>query len=378
MDCSALTSIIIPGLASTLEDSAYAFAQFDDFPCSGHGGGADRPLILRQRVTTDTVAANRGVTSLERHGGGNYFESGFEALYQIATGFGRNNRSGCLAGTPAEGWIVPPFDPAAGFVAGVADGEIGGVGFREGSVPIVVHITDAPSHAKGEDGYRYGATRAETYAALAAIGAKVIGVASGSDARTDLEGITTRANSAVPACAWDGFRPFGCSAGQCCTGLNGAGRPPGAEGLCPLVYDIGGGGTGLDNSIVAGIQALINFASFDLTTRVRGDEEELDETGIDTACFITGVTPTEFEVPDRDCVTEPEIADLNRDGEPDGFTNVTPGTQLFFRVDAYNGCVEPTTVPQVFTAYIDVVEPRGAAVLDTRLVTILVPPDVKQ
>lgn len=382
---SSLNSIIFPGLIAELDDVGLAFTQFDDFPCNGHGAGADRPLILRQRVTTNITAATSGVNSLEQHGGSDGPESGFEALYQIATGFGRNNRSNCLGGTAPDGFIVPPFDPSQGYVPDVADGEIGGVGFREGALPIVVHITDAVSHAKGETAsgssgiYQYGATRIETFNALAAIGAKVIGVASGTAARDDLIQLTTNANSVVPPCAWDDFRPFGCSPGQCCTGTNGTGRAPeGTSGLCPLVYDISGSGSGLDSSIVAGIQALINYASFDLTTRVREDETVLDESGIDTSCFISRVVPITFSVPDRSCVTEPVLADLNRDGTIDGFANVTPGSVLTFDVVAYNDCVEPTDRPQVFTAYIDVVEPRGAAVLDSNIVTVLVPPDLKQ
>lgn len=380
---SSLTSRIIPEFDAAFDDDAYGITQFDDFPCNGHGGyPSDLPLILRQRVTTNVTAAVAGVGALELHSGGDYYESGFESLYQIATGVGRSNRSACRTDIPTTGWIVPPFDPAVGAVPGVADGGIGGVGFRDGSVPIVLHITDAPSHAKGEPAggsgaaYRYGATRAETLTALASIGAKVIGVASGSDARTDLEQLTTSANSVVPACAWDGFRPFGCSPGQCCTGLNGSGRAP-VAGVCPLVYDIAGGGTGLDNSIISGVRALINFASFDLTTRARPDEEELATTGIDTSCFIRDIVPTRWEVPDRDCVSEPALADFNRDGVFDGFSDVTPGTQLFFDVIAQNECVPQTSEVQIFIAYIDVVEPRGSAVLDTRLVTIVVPPDPK-
>ncbi len=366
----SLTDIIIPGLEARLADVAYAFTQFDDFPCNSYGGGADRPLILRQRVTTDAAATVAGVLALERHGGGDYYESGFEALYQIATGFGRDNPA-CIPGVEVE-----PFDAAHGYVEDVADGEIGGVGFREGSVPIIVHMTDAPSHAKGEDSYPYGATRVETFTVMLAIGAKMIGVASGSDARSDLEEMTASQGSVVPTCAWDGFRPLGCAAGQCCTGAGGSGRPPTADGLCPLVYDINSSGTGLDASIIDGIEVLVNFATFDLTTRVRMDEEEFDATGIDTSCFITSVVPIRAEAPDTGCATVPEIADLNGDGVDEHFINVTPGSRLTFFVNPYNPCVEPTDSPQVFTAFIDVVG-QGAAVLDTRVVTVLVPPDVK-
>jgi len=377
---ASMNTIIIPGLAAGFDDVGYAVSQFDDFPCNGHGSGADRPLRLRQRVTTSATSAQAGVNAMTLHFGADLPESGFESLYQLATGVGRSNRSLCLSSQAPESWIVPPFDAAIGYIPGIADGTIGGAGFREGSVPIIIHVTDAPSHAKGEPAnrpYAYGATRLETYQSLAAIGAKIIGVASSESGRPDLEEMSFRSGSTVPACAWDDFRPPGCAVGQCCTGQEGGGRAPSVGGVCPLVYDIRSFGDGLDESVLAGVQALVNFATFDLTTRVRGDEDTLNDTGIDTSCFIESVVPLRYEFGDRTCVSEPEIADFRGTGVPDGFAGVTPGTQLFFQVNARNNCVEPTTRPQVFVAYIDIVEPLGAAVLDTQIVTVLVPPDVK-
>ncbi len=379
---SSLTTTLIPAFAAELDNPGYAVTQFDDFPCSGHGSGSDRPLILRQRVTTSARDAENGVNALAMHSGGDGPESGIEALFQIATGLGRTNRSMCLAGDEGA-YIVQPFDPAIGFLLGIADGVIGGVGFRQGAVPIIFHITDALTHAKGESAsgstlYRYGATRVETFNALSAIGARVIGVAASSTAnvRQDLESISQATGSTVPACAWDAERPSGCGAGQCCTGPSGTGVSP-VSGSCPLVYTSASSGAGLDTSILSGIRALLSFATLNLTTRVRPDLETLQESGIDTSCFIESIIPTTAVPPDGSCVSTPSIADLDRDGEDDGFTNVTPGSVLNFDVIARNDCVPGTDRPQVFEAYIDVVEQRGSAVYDTRLVTILVPPAAK-
>lgn len=367
---TSLTSVIIPTLAAEIEDSAYAFSQFDDFPCNSHGGGSDRPFILRQRVTTDVAAATAGVLALDRHSGGDGPESGFEAIYQVCTGFGRDDPN-CIAGPE-----VLPFNPDLGFVAGVADGTIGGVGFRAGALPIIVHMTDARSHAKGdEDNYAFGASRNETYASMRAIGAKVIGVASGTPARSDLEQLTLRAGSTVPACAWtdpiEGTRPFGCGDGLCCTGGSGVGRPP-IDDVCPLVYDIDSGGGGLDTSIIAGIQALINFAAFDLTTRVADDPDA----PIATSQFIESIVPVAAFPPETGCSSEPVIADRNGDGVDDHFLNVVPGTRLIFNITARNDFVTETNQPQVYTAFIEVVQ-QGGAVLDTQVATILVPPALK-
>lgn len=371
---SSLGSVIIPALSSSLTDGAYGVGHFDDHPCGGYGGGSDVPFALLQRITRNVGSAQNGVNRLPQHNGGDYFESGIESLYQIATGAGRS-----------ECGTVPAFNPAAGLVPGEADGTIGGAGFRAGSVPIVVHITDAPSHARGEGGYPYGATRTEMYDALGRIGARVIGVASGGDARNDLRGIGQSTSSRVPPCAWDaaaGGRPGGCGAGQCCTGTNGNGQSPDGDGLCTLVFDINDNGGGLNSSIVSGINALISFAPITVSTRVRRDEEEFLATTIDTALFITDIVPVGGEGPPGSCGGAPTPADLDGDGTFDGFVNVTPGSLLYFEVQARNTHVRGLPIPQSFLAYIDVViAATGGAVvsvLDTNDVSILVPPDIKQ
>ncbi len=359
---SSLSGSIVPGIRAEVPNVAFAVTRFDDFPCGGFGSGSDRPFALLQRATTNISAAQTAVNGLSATGGGDYYESGYEALYQIASGAGV---SGCSASIPA-------FNPAAGRVAGEADGTIGGVGFRAGSFPVVIHITDAPSH----DGSEYGgfaATRERTVSALQGIQARVISVVSGSDPRGQLESIARDTRATVRTCAWDGARPGGCGASQCCTGNGGAGRGADAGGTCPLVFDISDNGSGLNNAIVTAVRALVNTTTFTVTTTLRRDEDEFRATGVDTRCFIRRITPNRG-VASGSCSTTPTIADINpADGTNDSFTNVTPGTALFFDVVAENaGCVEETDLPQAFTAYIDVVG-DGLTVLDTQTVTIIVP-----
>lgn len=363
---SSLSTLIIPGVAAQLTDAAYAVSHFDDFPCGDYGGGADRPFTLLQRITRSAEAAQTAVDAIPLHGGGDTPESGIEALYQIATGLGTDD---CLTGA------VPAFAPAANLVVDVADGLLGGVGFRQQAVPIIVHITDAVSHARDEGGYPYGASRDEAFAALDGIGARVIGVSSSTDARADLVQFAQRSGAVVPVCAFDTARPAGCAVGACCTGVGGAGVGA-VGGQCPLVFDVTPSGTGLGATIVDGIDALANFAPVDITTRVRADNAELARTGIDTSCFIEAVVPDVALPRPGACSTTPTAADFDGDGEFDGFEQVTPGSSLFFDIRGYNDCVEPANVPQTFVTWIDVVA-GGDAVLDSRLVTILVPPDIK-
>ena len=357
------SSLVFPATAELIPDPAFAVSTFDDFLCDGHGRGADRPFILRQRVTTDTAQAQLVMNALPLHSGSDIPESGFESLYQIATGAGVD---GCDT-------VVPPFDPEAWRVEGVADGEIGGVGFREGSFPVIIHVTDALSH----DGEVYGdfaATEDEAIAALNDLQARVVGVASGASPRLQLESIALATGSHVRACGWDGARPRGCASTQCCTGIDGAGRNP-VDDICPLVFDINDDGSGLGESIATAIEALGHGTTFDVTTQLRRDEAEFEASGLDTRCFIRSIVPASF-VTDGTCTTEPEAADINPiDGVDDAFRNVTVGTQLTFDVTAQNdGCVDELDLPQAFTTFIDVVG-DGFTVLDTLRVTVIVPTD---
>ncbi|NQW62569.1 MAG: hypothetical protein HQ461_07040, partial [Deltaproteobacteria bacterium] len=378
---ASLRGTLIPQLGTAIDDVGFAVSSFDDFPCGGWGSpGTDFPFQLRQRITTDAVAAQAGVNLLVTHSGNDIPESGIESLFQIATGNGRIEPTCVVAGLRE---LVPPFDARADRVLGVADGNIGGVGFRAGAVPIVVHITDAVSHwrgnsANGDIGSNYpGASKDEALFALNDIGAKVLGVSvssfGGSEVRTELERIALDTGAAVPPCAWDIDRPTACRAGSCCTGTAGAGTPTPAGGLCPLVYDSSSSGSGLDAAIVQGIKALVQFAQFDVTVRLRGLPVS---PGVDTSCFVERVYPVFADPGGSLCASVPTLADNDSDGTPDGFSNVTPGANLFFAVEVRNDCAPETANPQVFTAYLDIVT-AGGAVLDTQLVTILVPPDTK-
>ncbi len=359
---STVSGTVVPQIRAGTPDTAFSVSRFDDFPCGSRGDSGDVPFQLMQRVTRDVAAVQTAVDALRAAGGNDTPESGFQALYQIATGAALN---ACEASVPA-------FDPAAGLVPDVADGTIGGVGFRDGSFPIIIHMTDAPSH--DADAYSGAvASRADAIAALAAIQARVIGVASGSNPRSQLEALAVDTGAIVPTCAWDGVRPGGCGGSQCCTGIGGDGRGP-VDGVCPLVFDISGDGTGLGTTVVTAVRALVNTTTLDVTTRVVRDEEEFLASGIDTSCFITGIVPNSATPPSTSCTTIPEIVDLYPPaGVPDSFTGVTPGTALFFDVFAQNDvCVEALDVPQAFAATIEVVG-DGLTVLDTQTVTIIVP-----
>lgn len=384
---SSLRTTIIPGLSRRIRDVAIGVSSFGDFPCDSYGSTGDAPFRLRTRLTTDTAAAQRGTDLLTLEGGGDLPESGIESLYQIATGAGRATTA-CV--TSRGDFAIPAFDAAAGRIPGVADGTIGGVGFRDSQVKIVVHITDAVSQAREgaapNSPVPYGASEAEAYAALTAIDAKVIGVAVGASflglpgsypSLASQVNMARQTNALVGTCAWGtgADRPAGCSASQCCTGPAGAGEAP-SGGLCPLVFKVasspfGGTGVSIDSSVIGGISALLGGSLFDIRAVPRRDETEFAASGIDTTCFLSAVRPT--TATPAGCSGVPTAADLDGDGDLDGFRGVSPGATVNFQIEAQNDCVEQSAVPQVFSVNVDLITSEGAS-LGTKLVTILVPP----
>ena len=384
---SSLRTTIIPGLSSRIRDVAIGVSSFADFPCDTYGSPGDGVYRLRSRLTTDTTAAQRGTDLLSLEGGGDTPESGIESLYQIATGIGRPFTP-CVS--TGSGFSIPTFDAAAGLIPGIADGTIGGAGFRDSQVKVVVHITDAVSQARGagspNSSVPYGASEAEAYAALTAIDAKVIGVAVGSQfipifpadypSLASQVNMARQTNAVVGTCAWGigADRPAGCSASQCCTGPAGAGEAP-SGGTCPLVFKVLssgiGGSASIDSSVIGGIQALLGGSLFDIRAVPRRDEVEFASSGIDTACFLSTVRPTTATA--SGCSGVPTTADLDGDGALDGFRGVSPGATVNFQIEAQNDCVEQIGVPQVFSAYVDLITSDGGS-LGTKLVTILVPP----
>ena len=135
----------------TVPDIAYAVAEFDDYNYQQMGNASDLPFRLTQQITTDTALVQSALSSLFTRDGGDGPESDLEAIYQAATGMGYDMDCNGTLDSNAD---VPPFiaDPADAFggtVLGIYDGSIqdtgdlGGCGFRVGTVPVIVYATDA-------------------------------------------------------------------------------------------------------------------------------------------------------------------------------------------------------------------------------------------
>lgn len=331
---SSLASVIVPEARELFSEVAFGLTTFEDFPCGDFGSGSDRPFELKQRVTTSSTAIDTAISGVSLGSGGDSPESGVESLFQIATGEGGTD---CVD--------TPSFNPSLGYVAGVADGTIGGVGFRGGALPIVLHITDALTHANGEDGYPYGATRREATGALRDIGAELVGIATSTTARDDLIPLVEEVGSTVLPCAWGsvGIRPVGCGVSQCCTGLSGDGVAP-VEGVCPMVFTANPSGTGLDSTVVRAIEVLARSQESTVRVVTVPDPNAMADLGVDTSCVVKSITLDSVLDPTPDCGASPGMIDTNGDSVDDAVTNVSGGTTLGLMVSLRNDCVDAAGV----------------------------------
>lgn len=369
---NALGSTIIPAIQMEVPNTQFGAGTFDDFPISPYGSSAtDQPFVLLQEITNNVANVQAAVATYSAAGGSDGPESNIEALYQIATGEG-------LAG------------PAPTTVAANNSG-IGGAGFREGSLPVVVSITDALSHdPDGNAACNFGGpeqyagavaavahNETEAMDAMNAICGRVIQIAvnqSGGTCNAYEDGVlfNEATGAVIPPEAWDiAGRPPGCAAGQCCTGQNGVGRAPDGNGLCPMTYTAASNGTGVDTSFSSAVSLLAAYGSFDVTSAVSGVATDVDGValpmGTTTADFIQAVTPFDHGVVPLPGVPDPTLT-------PTTFENVIPDTDVIFTVTAFNDFVEQGPDPRLFTANIQVLA-DDCGDLDDRDVFILVPPE---
>jgi hypothetical protein len=367
----ALNSTLGTAISALGISTAFGVSAFDDFPCSPYGtAGTDIPFRLLQRQTTDFATAQSAAARLALHAGGDTPESGLEALFQIATGGGRTTTN--CSGTTGT-YSIATFNSTTGRVPGVADGTLGGMGFRPGALPLVVHITDALSSARGENAYPYGASRGEALSAMRNLGGRIASIAvdSGLGPATGLNAelgtFATQTEAVVPACAWDFARPSGCAAGQCCTGNNRAGVAA-TGGVCPLAYRA----TSPTSSAVSTIlldaaERMQNNARFLTTLTVRRDEAEFISSGTDTSCLVSSIIANDI-VTAGTCDPTPPAVNFS----VNGYLNAHTGDELGFDLRLNNSCIPSTGSLRAYVVYFDLLGPNNT-VLDTLSLSVAVP-----
>lgn len=368
---------IMTSTRARVSDSAFGVASFEDYPLTPYGSSGDEPFHLFSGITTDEPTAQTAANALTLGGGNDGPESGYEALFQAAAGTG-------VMGT---GGNFGPF---------TAVGRTGGAQFRPGSLPIIVHATDADAHdtvdATGNPAYpaaynAHGRTAALT--ALTKIGARVITIQNGSTstAAAQLTEVSQTTRAVVPVCSFKlDASNWRCGENKCCL-PEGVAPTADADGKpeCVLRYQIQGNGTGLANAATDGIDAIIKYTKFDVLAAGRDDGNAATP---DTSAFLRRVeanTPDDTfkppAEPELSCNPVPKPASFKDATYNNGFSGFAVGSssatregaRLFFTVRAQNTTVKEQPDPQVFKAYIDIVDEQTGVVLDTQDVVVIVP-----
>jgi hypothetical protein len=341
---SALSGTLLAQLQAAIPNVGMAVVDYKDF-----GSGDPYGVLVRQTITTTLSLAQSAVNAMSASGGSDEPEAQVGAMYFALTGAANN-------GSPALAAHVP-----------ATPGAFGGVDFRPGSVPVVVNISDASWHDPSGN-----ASIAGLKAAFASTKAKFVNVADssfGSAPEAQANDLSDATGSSVPPSAF-GTVP-GCSAGQCCTGVNGAGRATTAGGTCRLNFVSSSGG-GVSGGIVSAIQAIAVGSTFDVTATPSNDPK--NPGGVDATKFIKALRAMDEGNAANGCPAAP-AKDSNGDGIKDTFLAVKAGTPVCFEViPAMNNSVMPTSDPQFFNAFIDVIAVQGDLHLDKRSVLFLVPP----
>ncbi len=145
-------SAIVAELTELLPDAHYGWATYNDYPYPPFGvAGSDETFWLRQQLTDDAGKVQRALERTEAIStGADDPAAGMEALYQGATGAGWDLNCDGMYDEDTD--ILPfraqpsdPFNGAAGQWYDASDdstGDIGGYGFREYALPIIVYATD--------------------------------------------------------------------------------------------------------------------------------------------------------------------------------------------------------------------------------------------
>jgi hypothetical protein len=143
---------IVTDLTATIPSAAYGYATYRDYYWRSLGDPGDLPFQLEHQVTSDTASVQVALDATVTGGGYDLPESAMEGIYQALTGEGFD-QSGDGAFDPFVD--VLPFTTSSDAVFGGTSavtydasvpggGDLGGMGFRDGSLPVIVYATDAP------------------------------------------------------------------------------------------------------------------------------------------------------------------------------------------------------------------------------------------
>jgi len=332
-----LLETLLPSLGLRIADIWVGVSRFADFPLPPFGALPDQAYVLETPLTSNLDSVAASVRRLDRplSEGGDTLEAGYEALWQIATGEGYRE-----SGTQ---WIAP-YE---------GDSGTGGVGWREDTLRVVIHATDAPSHFPNDYASFLPGTHGpnDVIEAFRTRGLYLLGISSDDSARPQLEQMATGTGAVILP-----------RDSACPTGISGAPREP-AEGKCPLVFDIGSDGAGLSSSIVDAVFGLVDSLEF---AEVYGTHGE------DRLHFIRSIEAIPLDPPPGEA--GPERTDSHPAGDEilDTFQAVGTGTTLVFRVHLYNEFIEQRVEERLY--YLGVRIIGDSHTLLERTIRVRVPP----
>jgi len=178
-------------LYNEIDDITFGVATFRDYNYGSFGAGADLPFQLETQQTTSLDRVQGELGSLSIGGGSDGPESSMEAIFQAASGRGYDQ--GCDGYYDAVDDVLPfnrdPSDAFGGNESGTSSsavegsGDLGGMGFREDVLSIIIFGTDNdlrdPDRGDPSPGGCDDAGSDDVRDALDAIDGKLIGVGVG-------------------------------------------------------------------------------------------------------------------------------------------------------------------------------------------------------
>jgi hypothetical protein len=406
---------IVGSVQAKVPNIAFGVSEFRDFT-------TDDPFVFKYdyRITTMSSPMSPTLTGVQAAmtavatvgDGGDSPEAGWEALYAIAGGppmTATSSIGGSYTSTINLTSIQPTTPPA-----GETQGNVAGAGFRAGSVPIIVTVSDAAWHdAPGESPTETDPTtgmvdphagfddytqvtgvpsREKTIDLLRKLGAKVIGIAATNNSSATGDSTTRSTDTAYDTGAvvtpgdFGTVRPANCNPNQCCTGVSGVGVPPDTSGNCPLAFQYDdGNGNGIGAAVGNGIVALANGLKFDIHVQaIDVDPNTVENFMLEVVPNVSGMGPAAMcvVIPTlmlQDNFTGP-LATPGSDKIPDTVPGIVNGQKVCFDVvPKMNTTVANTAQPQFFHAQLQVKGTSGGGSVNLgtpRDVFFLVPPKI--
>jgi hypothetical protein len=348
---TSFSTTIVPTLVSYgYTDLRFGVAEFEDWPCGVFGVSPDLPFQLKTRCTSSTSTVQSYLNALVTKNGGDVPEAGWEAVHQALTGAGAF-AANCASTT------IPAFDPSIGYQAGVADGNGGGMGFRDDgrATSVLCLTTDAPFHDWTDYPFSGPVSRASTLYELQTKGYRAALLLSSTSAlaKDQLRQLSQTSGTVIPAAY--GSDPLGCE-----TGLDGASEPP-VSGGCPDVYLIYSDGSGYASGFVQAVQTALDASPFALTRALRGvsmnDGHSSDEF-VQSATFTAAANPS---------FAPPPALSSDSTQVTGSFAQGTFDLTLTLR----NDFLEQGTSVREFVIYVDVL--AGGTVMTTDTIEVEVP-----